>query len=112
MLNAYGPEEFFSVIFLFLLQIQLCRLWMMCKDLLVLFIYIIPFNIFLSCSRGVKGTLVKEKVDIPSPKSFLHRRQTAISSAEKKLSQGRKGRAMLGSCQLKSMQKGKLVYRP
>lgn len=53
----------------------------MCKDLLLLLIYIIPLNIFLSCSRGVKGTLVKEKEDIPSLKSFQHRRQTAISSA-------------------------------
>lgn len=30
------------------------------------------------------GTLVKEKEEIPSLKSFQHRRQTAISSAEKK----------------------------
>lgn len=56
----------------------------MCKDLLLLLIYIIPLNIFLSRSRGVTGTLVKEKEEIPSLKSFQHRRQTAISSAEKK----------------------------
>lgn len=74
---------------------NLCRLWTMCKDLLLLLIYIIPLNIFLSHSRGVTGTLVKEKEEIPSLKSFQHRRQTAISRAEKKkkshLREGRGG---------------------
>lgn len=63
---------------------DLHRLWTRYKDLLLLLIYIILLNIFLSCCRSVKCTLAKEKEEIPSLKSFQHRRQTVISSAEKK----------------------------
>lgn len=91
-------------------KIDLCRFWTIHKDLLLLLIYIIPLNIFLSCCRSVKCTLAKDKEEIPSLKSFQHRRQTVISSAEKKNpSQRRKGRAALGNRQLKSVQEGRLV---
>lgn len=91
-------------------KIDLCRFWTIHKDLLLLLIYIIPLNIFLSCCRSVKCTLAKDKEEIPSLKSFRHRRQTVISSAEKKNpSQRRKGRAAWGNCQLKSVQEGRLV---
>lgn len=63
---------------------NLYRLWTIHKVLLLLLIYIISLNIFLSCYRSLKCTPAKEKEEIPSLKSLQHRRQTVISSTEKK----------------------------
>lgn len=90
---------------------NLYRLWTIHKVLLLLLIYIISLNIFLSCYRSVKCTLAKEKEEIPSLRSLQHRRQTVISRTEKKKSQRRKERAVLGNCHLKSMEEGRLVCR-
>lgn len=90
---------------------NLCRLWTMYKNLLLLLIYIIPLNIFLSCSRGVKGTLVKERDSFPEELSAQKANCNQQCREKKNPSQREKERAALGNCQLKSTQKGKLVCR-